>query len=343
MSNGLLKFLASPAGQRFGAGMKGLSAGLLQAGAPRVGAPGPNAWGAGLMGMSQGVEAEMERQKATEMAELQKRLIQQQAAKTQAEVDALNAQARRRATLFGAPNSAQVQQATAGMGPGGAGGVSANVAPSTPSVLQRYFTPNEIAGMQALDTDTVQSMVKDRVGNIRSGEADMRKEIERNVLTGVTENNVKYNRLVNVLGLKTGQGDIAAVNNYQKLVDEGVVRGEDVRLQQEAVSVFERAKQWLDQQQEGTLLPPQVRDNLAAASKVLVEVSNRAAQDRLAGYQGIANRKLFNWENIVPKEAMGVFSLDPYTKQSSAGSPGASPAPLPASAPPPPPGTVRVQ
>jgi len=102
MSNGLLKFLASPAGQRFGAGMKGLSAGLLQAGAPRVGAPGPNAWGAGFQGMSAGIEAERQRKIAEQQRAMQEQLMQMKVAEAKAvQADRLAKEQAHNAILMG--------------------------------------------------------------------------------------------------------------------------------------------------------------------------------------------------------------------------------------------------
>lgn len=76
--NQILEFAKSDKAQRLGAGLGGLSAGLLQAGAPRVGSPGPNAWGAGLQGFSSGIKADEQERRALEMQALKKQMAQAQ-------------------------------------------------------------------------------------------------------------------------------------------------------------------------------------------------------------------------------------------------------------------------
>jgi len=61
-------------------GLGGLSAGLLAAGAPRVGAPGPNAWGAGFTQMGQSVKDYDITQRSLEMQELKKKMVEAQLA-----------------------------------------------------------------------------------------------------------------------------------------------------------------------------------------------------------------------------------------------------------------------
>jgi hypothetical protein len=56
------------------AGIRGMSAGLMQAGAPRVGGPGPSAWAAGLLGMDQSMQQQVQRQRAQEQYDYQKKM-----------------------------------------------------------------------------------------------------------------------------------------------------------------------------------------------------------------------------------------------------------------------------
>lgn len=58
------------------AGLAGLSQGLLAAGAPRVGAPGPNAWGAGITQMNQAGKEYEATERAKAMEALQKQAIE---------------------------------------------------------------------------------------------------------------------------------------------------------------------------------------------------------------------------------------------------------------------------
>lgn len=53
------------------AGIRGLSAGLLSAGAPRVGMPGPSAWAAGLLGMDKSMQDQIMRERAATTYEQQ--------------------------------------------------------------------------------------------------------------------------------------------------------------------------------------------------------------------------------------------------------------------------------
>lgn len=98
-------------------GLGGLSAGLLAAGAPRVGAPGPNAWGAGFTQMGQSVKDYDTTQRGIETQDLQKKLLAAQASKAEAEAARLKRQQLFKERLLGINKTPQASATGAGVGP----------------------------------------------------------------------------------------------------------------------------------------------------------------------------------------------------------------------------------
>jgi len=211
---GLLNFLSSPAGQRFGAGMRGLSAGLLQAGAPRVGAPGPNAWGAGLSGFSQGIEAEREKARAMAMQDLQKKLLVAQSAQAQAEADKINRTAKFRERVM-APYAAKPQARGAGVTPVQVSPLPAipgsNVAPGGPT--QPYMTPPDTQvppAQAAVPTGPLGKLTPEQI-QVVSGLSD--DEFEKFAIKRLTESGISEGT-----GRQISQ-ERAFTEAYQKKID----------------------------------------------------------------------------------------------------------------------------
>lgn len=69
--------------------------------------------------------------------------------------------------------------------------------------------------------------------------------------------------------LQNGTGDIAMVNGLQHLIDDGVVRGEDVNMQMKSSGITGTLGQWAQYVNSGGLLTPEIRTKVNQASQGL--------------------------------------------------------------------------
>jgi len=141
-----------------------------------------------------------------------------------------------------------------------------------------------------------------------SGEDDMRKELKP-VREALSEDNRKMTNLSSALKLRTGQGDIAAINFLQKMVDEGVVRGEDIRVQQMAQSFVDQMKGWINQAKEGELLPDAVRQKMAQTAYSVYQNNTATHKRTVEGFRAISERRGMDFENIWPTELSSYFGV----------------------------------
>lgn len=328
---GILDFMMSDKGQRLGAGLRGLGAGLLAAGAPTVGAPGPNAWGAGLTGMSAAIEKEKAAARALAMDKLKKQLAQQQVEAGTASANAAKRQLEARKALALDPDlPPHIRKAIeAGvLDPSdryqkGANGLVDTWA-GAPLKGQIDYDPKALVKPDGTLTPK----------GTMAGEDDIRKELKP-IREAVSEDYRKIGGLQASLKQGTGQGDIAAINFFQKLIDEGVVRGEDIRVQQQATSLLEQVKVWKAQAQTGELLPGPLRQKMADAAQAVYENNNSANFRTVNSFRGIAERRKLDFRNIWDESLFGTVP-----GISGLAQPNNPPAAPPPGAPPPPPGFV---
>ena len=114
--------------------------------------------------------------------------------------------------------------------------------------------------------------------------------------------NTKLGKVRASLAQETGSGDIAAINSFVRMIDDGVVRGEDIRLQQSAVSVVERLKIWKAQAQEGELLGENLRANMQRVAEALQHETMMVTSRRLADVKSIVDRMPgLEWSMVVPE------------------------------------------
>ena len=79
------------------------------------------------------------------------------------------------------------------------------------------------------------------------------------------------------LSQKTGVGDIAAINQFQKLIDEGAVtRDQDVRLIQGSQDLMNKLKAQISNLTSGQQLSPDLRQQMIAASNAMYETQRKA-------------------------------------------------------------------
>ena len=152
------------------------------------------------------------------------------------------------------------------------------------------------------------------------GEAKAHREFRTVVqphLNAGTEANMKYNKLVGSLNQVTGSGDIAAINSFVRMVDEGVVRAEDMRIQQAAVSFAESITALLAQAGEGVLLGPEgstLRQNMKAAAAVLHRAIMRNTRDQVDNQKYLVGEENLDWNRVISPEMEKIFSEETLTK-----------------------------
>lgn len=113
---------------------------------------------------------------------------------------------------------------------------------------------------------------------------------------------VKFEKLIGSLNQKSGSGDIAAINAFVRMVDDGVVRGEDITIMREAASLKEILGSWIAKKQEGELLHPTVREKMRKAAKALTAAETKNARSNLNEIKIRFNKKKYGeWSQVIPK------------------------------------------
>tara|TARA_S200002703_G_scaffold42066_1_gene36420 strand:+ start:41 stop:1213 length:1173 start_codon:yes stop_codon:yes gene_type:complete len=122
-------------------------------------------------------------------------------------------------------------------------------------------------------------------------------------IEGVREADRKMRIVEKSLNDKTGSGDIAAVNAYQRMIDDGVVRSEDVNLQREAVSLVQQVKAWKDKAVKGELLPQAVRDNMRRVARALTQETMQGYKTQISAWRTVVeDTPGLKWGSVMPDE-----------------------------------------
>lgn len=130
------------------------------------------------------------------------------------------------------------------------------------------------------------------------------------LLGAADEIRTKMGKVRSSLSLGTGSGDIAAINSFVRMVDDGVVRSEDIRLQQSAVSISEQLKIWVKQAKDGELLSRELRNKMESAASALYDETMKTIQGRLDGYKTMAEQDGVPFDRIVPRSVFDTVMAD---------------------------------
>ena len=133
------------------------------------------------------------------------------------------------------------------------------------------YTPLELEQYNAL-ADDPEEQVKfiERINAVRdTAHKNFRTEI-RPFAKQLQEIDRKTSIVFAAVEKKNGTADIAAINAYQRLIDDGVVRSDDVELQGSARSLRDSVVAQIENIKKGDLLPQSVRDNMADMTRVLL-------------------------------------------------------------------------
>ena len=117
---------------------------------------------------------------------------------------------------------------------------------------------------------------------------------------------VKVDKVNRSVVMKNGTADLAAINSFQRLIDDGVVRGEDVALQKRTQSLYEYLEMQKATIAKGHLLSDGVRQRMAA-------VANQLGQSVYVNFAEIVKgQKELAEQNRVPWNRVWASSMDKY-------------------------------
>ena len=107
-----------------------------------------------------------------------------------------------------------------------------------------------------------------------------------------------------------GTGDIAAINAFQRLIDPGVVRGEDVELQQNAVDFLTQLQTWAQTKTEGNVLDNSVRERMLETSRQIGASRTQTFQKFVAAQKELSITNNVPWNRVFASKSMQKY-LDP--------------------------------
>ena len=133
-------------------------------------------------------------------------------------------------------------------------------------------------------------------------------------LNSLNETIVKINKVNEAVKLNNGTADLAAINSYQRLIDEGVVRGEDVALQARASDLYGRLKLLADNVRKGDLLTPELRKRMAETSNILGRAVYDNAKTRIGYQRMLAQKNNVPWQRVYAGDELYEKYLTPAPK-----------------------------
>ena len=139
------------------------------------------------------------------------------------------------------------------------------------------------------------------------GEFKAHQDYQKNVkpiIDETTEIRIKYDKLIGSIAEGTGSGDIAAINSFVRMVDDGVVRAEDMRIQREAVSWWQSIQAAIKKMGTGALLGEEngaLRKNMRSAAKVLMRSTMRHQRARVENQKALVEEDNLDWNRVISK------------------------------------------
>jgi hypothetical protein len=148
----------------------------------------------------------------------------------------------------------------------------------------------------------------------------------------LTELDGKRRAIMAALDQNNGLGDLAAINSYQRLIDDAVVRGEDVRLIQQSQSLVDYFRTMIGSAAEGKKLGDTQRIELRKASKDFISAINGSYVTRLENVKALAAEDNLRWNAIWQGPSIqSLRGVTPTTAKSGAQPPAAQTTPRPTS------------
>ena len=123
------------------------------------------------------------------------------------------------------------------------------------------------------------------------------------------------NKVTEAVKQKNATADIAAVNAYQRLIDPGVVKGEDIQLQRDATSLGLALKQWALKAKTGEILPDPVRKRMLSMANLLGKAVVEVNREEILGQKDrFEMNKQLDWRRVWPKRWDALLSSTKYLK-----------------------------
>lgn len=122
-----------------------------------------------------------------------------------------------------------------------------------------------------------------------------------------TDNARKFSIVKRAYDEGTGQGDIALLTAFQKMIDDGVVRSDDVNLQLRGASTWDNLKAQIANWSEGDVLGDEVRKNLQSMAGGVYEENLNAYLDRFKDSIGRIKNSGADPLNVIPPSAMNMI------------------------------------
>ncbi len=112
-------------------------------------------------------------------------------------------------------------------------------------------------------------------------------------------------------GKAGGTADILAINAMIKMVDEGVVKADEVDLQTSAGSLKTRITVWRDNAKKGDLLDNTLRQRMFEVAKQIMAARSKDFQGTVASQKQLAINNNVPWEKVFVSEGMKRFLETP--------------------------------
>jgi hypothetical protein len=250
------------------------------------------------------------------------------------EKEALRARMESAKNLFGpvassAPQGATAQAAAvAQQGPSAvttAQGAAASAAATTnmPQVDPRFgivMTPGRQTALRtAYTADATGKAFGDALRAYQKEDQDLVKDARNRLkpqIAKMREIGTKYELVERAVKLAAsgkagGTADILAINAMIKMVDEGVVKADEVDLQTSAGSLKTRITVWRDNAKKGDLLDNTLRQRMFEVAKQIMAARSRDFQGTVASQKQLAINNNVPWEKVFVSEGMKRFLETP--------------------------------
>ena len=350
MPSGLLG--ANPAQTRANAFLQGIGAmapGLLMAGAPSLD-PGNRDRGLAMafQGFQQAQQGALDRTRAQNLQNLQ---FEQAKQKTMLEKAAFDREQNRLKMLssalgFNTTNPmASNQVASTATPPLGSAArptvvppaVRAPVVPTTVNnnPLSNLNPAQKITIMTAKDPATVLSQIVNQRNNPQNtfignqltpkGKTEIEKQY-RTELKPLVEKLTDVNRKMRIVqrGLDdaSGTGDIAAVTQFIKMIDEGVVTAGELQVQTGALGYIDRMRRWAANAKEGDVLDATLRANLLRLAQGIEQDTYNAYRPTVESYKAGALDLDLDWNKQIWRGGPAIFKTQETAQSGSSQMPG---------------------
>ena len=130
----------------------------------------------------------------------------------------------------------------------------------------------------------------------------------KNLLNGAFEWRRKIALVMAGLREGTGLGDISAINSFQKMIDEGVVRGEDVTMIGSAASALQQVQLTMNNFAQGDKLAEATRAQMAKIAQDFYNAGTAQVDERLKGWRDVVlENDQLDWNKVVPARSWAVL------------------------------------